>query len=483
MFKLKDKVKRLPRSKFFRSLNFRIMILLFVFGTIPGLILTWAVLTSYENQALTRLGNEVSNQCQILATQIGSANYLDNPNNESLTGELMQLATLYDGRIIIIDQNFQIIEDTYELEEGRTMVAEEVIKCFKGESTSHYVSGRFIEMTVPIMTGEEGNRTAIGVILASASTDNMHARIDDLRNSAEIWLAAISICALALAVLLSNWLVRPLRHMNQSIEGLVEGSLDGDLNIHDSTETENISNTFNNMLAKLRLMEESRQEFVSNVSHELKTPLASMKVLADSLLMQEDAPVEIYREFMQDIAEEIDRENSIISDLLTLVKMDRKTMELNVASTDINEFLEQILKRLRPIAEKANIEVVFESNRSVNAEIDATKLSLAFSNLVENAIKYNRENGWVHVTLDADHKFFYVKVSDSGMGIPQESLDYIFERFYRVDKSHSREIGGTGLGLAITKSAVVAHRGAIKVQSTVDEGTCFTVRIPLHYIV
>ena len=124
-----------------------------------------------------------------------------------------------------------------------------------------------------------------------------------------------------------------------------------------------------------------------------------------------------------------------------------------------------------------------ESNRSVSAEIDASRLSLAFSNLVENAIKYNNENGWVRVTLDADHKFFYVKVSDSGMGIPQESLDYIFERFYRVDKSHSREIGGTGLGLAITKSAVVAHRGAIKVQSKLGEGTTFTVRIPLRYIV
>ena len=186
---------------------------------------------------------------------------------------------------------------------------------------------------------------------------------------------------------------------------------------------------------------------------------------------------------MKDIAEEIDRENTIISDLLTLVKMDRKTTEVNVAVTDINEFLEQILKRLRPIAEKEKVEVVFESNRSVSAEIDATKLSLAFTNLVENAIKYNKENGWVRVTLDADHKYFYVKVSDSGIGIPQESLDNIFERFYRCDKSHSREIGGTGLGLAITKNAVVAHGGAIKVQSVVGEGTTFTVRIPLRYIV
>ena len=471
-----------PNSKFFKSLNFRIMVIFFLIGILPAMILSAVFLSAYTKQSLTRQGNDVNNQCQILASQLGSANYLDDPSNETLTGELMQLATLYDGRILIIDRNFQIIVDTYALEEGRTMLAEEVIKCFKGESTSHYVSGRFIEMTVPILSSSE-DKNIIGVILASASTDSLNVRRDNLKNLMEIWLVAGGLCVLVLAVILSSWLVKPLRYMNKFIGDLVEGALDGDLDIHDCTETENISNTFNSLLAKLRLMEESRQEFVSNVSHELKTPLASMRVLADSLLVQEDAPVELYQEFMQDIAEEIDRENTIISDLLTLVKTDRKVTDLNVAATDVNEFLEQILKRLRPIAEQANIEMVFESNRSVSAEIDTTRLSLAFSNLVENAIKYNRENGWVRVSLDADHKFFYVKVSDSGMGIPQDSLDYIFERFYRVDKSHSREIGGTGLGLAITKSAVVAHRGAIRVQSEMEQGTTFTVRIPLKYII
>ena len=481
MFKLHLRERFFPNAKFFKSLNFRIMVILFLVGTIPALILSAAFLSAYREQSITRLGNDVSNQCQILATQLGSANYLDNPGNETLTGELTQLATLYDWRILIIDQNFHIMVDTYALETGRTMVAEEVIKCFKGQSTTHYVSGRFIEMTVPI-TGNGEDKSVIGVILASASTDSLNVRFEELLNFTEIWLASGSICLLALAVFLSNWLVKPLRHMNKFIGDLVEGALDGDLDIHDCTETENISNTFNSLLAKLRLMEESRQEFVSNVSHELKTPLASMKVLADSLLVQEGAPVELYQEFMQDIAEEIDRENNIISDLLTLVKTDRKVTKLNVEVTNVNEFLEQILKRLRPIAEQGNIEMVFESNRNVSAEIDVTRLSLAFSNLVENAIKYNHENGWVRVSLDADHKFFYVKVSDSGMGIPEESLDYIFERFYRVDKSHSQEIGGTGLGLAITRSAVVAHRGAIRVQSEAGGGTIFTVRIPLRYI-
>lgn len=135
------------------------------------------------------------------------------------------------------------------------------------------------------------------------------------------------------------------------------------------------------------------------------------------------------------------------------------------------------------IAVKENIELIFESIRPVTAEVDEMKLSLAISNLVENAIKYNQEQGHVRVFLDADYKYFYLKVEDSGIGIPQEAQNHIFERFYRVDKSHSKDIGGTGLGLAIARSAIVMHRGAIKVYSEVGKGTTFTLRIPLTYVV
>ena len=207
-----------------------------------------------------------------------------------------------------------------------------------------------------------------------------------------------------------------------------------------------------------------------------------MKVLADSLVGQENVPIELYQEFMQDITLEIDRENKIITDLLELVKLDKKASELHIELVNINDLLEVILKRLQPIAARKNIELILDSFRPVNAEIDETKLTLALSNLVENAIKYNVEDGWVRVSLNADHKYFYVTVADSGMGIPEESLDRIFERFYRVDKSHSREIGGTGLGLAITRNAIVMHRGAIKVYSKEKEGTTFSVRIPLIHI-
>ena len=219
------------------------------------------------------------------------------------------------------------------------------------------------------------------------------------------------------------------------------------------------------------------------MSHELKTPLTSMKVLADSLTsMGDEVPVELYRDFMDDITHEIDRETKIINDLLSLVRMDKSGVTLNIEAKNINEMLEQLMKRLRPIAEKNQVELVMESFRPVTAEVDEVKFSLAIMNLIENGIKYNQQGGFVHVSLNADHQYFFIRVEYCGMGIPQDSLNRIFERFYRVDKSHSREIGGTGLGLAITKNAIDMHHGQIQVHSMVGEGTTFDVRVPLSYI-
>ena len=167
---------------------------------------------------------------------------------------------------------------------------------------------------------------------------------------------------------------------------------------------------------------------------------------------------------------------------MSLVKMDKSEAELNITQVNLNVLVEQILKRLRPIANRRKVELIFESIREVTADVDEMKLSLAITNLVENAIKYNMEEGWVRVTLDADHKFFYLKVQDSGIGIPEDVQDRIFERFYRVDKARSRETGGSGLGLAITRNVVLMHKGAIKLSSNEGEGSTFTLRIPLNYI-
>ena len=239
---------------------------------------------------------------------------------------------------------------------------------------------------------------------------------------------------------------------------------------------------FNSYAAELNRQNESRQEFVSNVSHELKTPLTSMKVLADSLNGMEDAPVDLYKDFMEDITGEIDRETKIINDLLTLVKFDKNQNALDITQVRINDLVETVMKRIRPIAEKAQVELVLESFRPITAEVDETKFSLAVQNLVENAVKYNNPGGYVHVSLNSDHRYFYIHVEDNGLGIPEESIPHIFERFYRADKSHSREIGGTGLGLSITQNVIRMHKGEIKVSSRLGEGTRFVVRVPLKYI-
>ena len=285
-----------------------------------------------------------------------------------------------------------------------------------------------------------------------------------------------------ISLVLSTVLMKPFEKLSGEISAVKAGYSTDPIKAPAFAETEHIADAFNQVLARMNALDESRQEFVSNVSHELKTPMTSMKVLADSLVQQENVPVEMYREFMIDIKNEVDRENQIITELLTLVRMDRKDSRLNVKECNVNEMVEMILRRLRPIAQKRDIELTMVSMREVYAEIDEVKMVMVITNLVENAIKYNRDHGKVRVTINADPYNFYVSVEDTGVGIPQDSLDKIYERFYRVDKSRSREVGGTGLGLSITKSIILQHHGAIDVSSIEGEGTKFTVTVPLNYV-
>ena len=484
-----EKIKnQINKISLLRSLRVRIFILLIIMGMIPSYITRTTLLRNYEERAVNVKISEVSNQFKIIANHLLTYNYLQDPSSEVINAELNQISNLYDGRVLVINSNFRVIKDTYGISEGKTIISEEVVKCFKGENTTYYDDkDGFIEMTIPIMEnvantkGEESAVKIKGVLLSSISTDTIALTISILQRKAFVLEVVMTILILVMGLAISQWLIIPFRKVTKAISEVKEGFTDEAISVPDFEETEHIVDAFNNVLQRMRTLDNSRQEFVSNVSHELKTPLTSMKVLADSLIMQEEVPKELYQEFMTDIAEEIDRENKIINDLLTLVKLDKTDGELNVESVDINALLELLMKRLRPIARQQNIEVILESNRPVQAVVDEVKITLALSNLVENAIKYNKQNGWVRVSLDADHQYFTVMIEDSGMGIPEESMERIFERFYRVDKSHSREIGGNGLGLAITRNIILMHRGTIQVSSVEGEGTTFVVKIPLMY--
>lgn len=482
------------KIKIIRSLRIRIFVIIMLVGIIPSIIMRHGILDNYETRAVSVRMSDVQNQMRILANHLITYSYMQGSSSEVINSELELLSNLYDGRVLIIDRSFKVIRDTYGISEGKTIISEEVIQCFQGKSTSKHdgVNG-FIELTTPIvMTGTLTSQnqsqtpeenTVYGVMLTSVSTESITLSLEIFNRKALILEFIMIIIILGIAIAFANMLARPFARVTQAIHDVKEGFSDEEIKVSDYLETEHILDAFNQLLGRMKMLDESRQEFVANVSHELKTPLTSVKVLADSLLQQPDAPVELYREFMVDITNEIDRENKIINDLLSLVKMDKKAAEMNISSVSINDLLEMILKRLRPIARKQDVEVVFESIRPVTAEIDEVKFTLAISNLVENAIKYNKPHGWVKVVLDADHQFFTIDISDSGIGIPSESLEYIFERFYRVDKSHSREIGGTGLGLAITRSAILMHRGSVKAESIEGLGTTFSVKMPISFIV
>lgn len=470
------------KQKFTISLRVPIVALLVVFGMVPMVLCTQTVLTSVKQNEIDGRMVEVQNQCRILSSKMTRAGYLTGEDRAAMNSEIETIADVYNGRIVVVNKDFRIIQDTFHIAENRLHIAEEVIRCFQGESSSRYNRDKhYFAQAIPIY-GATPDKTIDGALVITASTEAIALLADTVGDKALLFQIIVTLVLSIAAVAAAVVLLRPFREFQSKLNHVAEGALDTDISAGTYRETREISDAVALTITKLREVDQSRQEFVSSVSHELKTPITSIRVLADSLMGMEEAPVELYREFMEDISDEIDRESKIIDDLLSLVKMDKSEAELNISQVNLNTLVKQILKRLRPIANRRKVELIFESIREVTADVDEVKLSLAISNLVENAIKYNVEEGWVRVTLDADHKFFYLKVADSGIGIPEEVQDRIFERFYRVDKARSRETGGSGLGLAITRNVVLMHKGAIKLNSREGEGSTFTLRIPLNYI-
>lgn len=477
------KLRFLWKQKFTPSMRMLLILCMVLFGLIPMIAGSAAVLSSMRQSQIDSRMLEVQNQCQILSSKMTRTGYLSSESREVLLdNEMDVMSDIYNGRIVVVNRNFKIVQDTFHLSENKTMIAEEVIRCFQGESSSRYNREKhYFAYAIPVYdtTAEKG---IDGVLIATSSAEGILSLLDGVEDKAHFFQLIVLLLLFIVAAMTVAVLMQPFKELQKKLNQVAEGALDTDITAETYRETRDIGTAVEQTLSKLKAVDQSRQEFVSNVSHELKTPITSIRVLADSLMGMEEAPVELYREFMEDISEEIDRESKIIDDLLALVKMDKSEAGPNIGQVHINALVEQILKRLRPIANMRKVELILESIREVTADVDEMKLSLAISNLVENAIKYNLENGWVRVTLDADHKFFYIKVADSGIGVPEEFQEHIFERFYRVDRARARETGGSGLGLAITRNVVLMHKGAIKLISKEGEGSTFTVRIPLNYI-
>lgn len=478
----KNKKDRKPagrRGKKFRSM----FVLMFLGMTLLTVVPIVGIQLFYSSYLIS---NARQNRVQVLkdygdniAGELVNSGYLEGQISELLDTELQDFSGLYNGRAIVVNSAYEVRFDTYGVLTGHYLVTEDSVTAMTGEDKTHYYSSADKLAFTYTIRDDEGN--VCGMILFYVSCADLTVTYKSINHTMMGIIVAIACILTLISYFTARKFTKPLQTMASSFNRIAEGHFDEKVELSGFTEMEQLSSAFNVMVEQLKALEDSRQEFVSNVSHELKTPLTSMKVLADSLNSQENVPVEIYQDFMHDIGSEIDRENKIINDLLSLVRMNKTESEPNITHCSINTLLENILKRVRPIADRKNVETVLESYKQVEADCDELKLTLAVTNIVENAIKYNIAGGWVQVTLDADDEYYYINIADSGIGIPEESQDKVFDRFYRVDKARSRETGGTGLGLSISKTIVEMHHGQIKVKSKVDEGTTFSIRIPLVY--
>lgn len=416
----------------------------------------------------------------MLTTSFSNDYHSDSKGDKAASELVGNTASIFMSRILIIDRDFKIISDTYQINKGKLCISKYVNDCFYGQGTSFIdKKNQCIIMAQPVKNSEGSVEL---VLVAISSISDIYSAMDSVKLMGTSLIVILMVVVVFFAVFLSYITTRPFKNINETIARIEKGHMSNDISLQGCSEVETISGSFNMMLERINQLEDSRQMFVSNVSHELKTPMTSMKVLADSLIQQDNVPNEMYREFMEDLSNEITRENLIIQDLLTLVKLDNAKVALNINQVNINQLVESVLRLVKPLAEQKNIDLVLESYRPIIAEIDDVKLSMAISNLVENGIKYNNREGFVQVILNADKTYFYIKVRDNGKGIPAESLPMIFDRFYRVDKARDRATGGTGLGLSITKSIVLAHNGDIRVYSEEGKGTTFNMQIPLTHI-
>ncbi|WP_457626162.1 sensor histidine kinase [Persephonella sp.] len=229
-------------------------------------------------------------------------------------------------------------------------------------------------------------------------------------------------------------------------------------------------------ITPFELYKQAKKDFVSNVSHELKTPITVLKGVVETVEKEND--IKIIKEFLKKAKKRIQQMDSLINDLLILAKLESKEEKIQKKKIRLKALINQVFEDLQHIASEKNITLKNNIPSDFIVSVDEKKFSILLKNLIENAIKYNKQDGTVEVKVKKSRNYAEISVIDTGIGIPKDSLPLIFERFYRVDKSRSRNVGGTGLGLSIVKHITEAHNGKVNVESEVGEGSKFIVKIP-----
>ena len=383
------------------------------------------------------------------------------------------------SRAIVTDASGKILYDTREVGNavGYYVFYTELVQALKGYDAFYtsYREGAFrSSAAVPLIYR---NEIIGGVYVYEYDTDQA-----DLLQNLQKNLLSISLgiggVVLTLSILLSKLLTARIDALLQAMRGVREGSYNHRAAVGGHDEIAQIADEFNDLTGRLQVTEEARRRFVSDASHELKTPLSTIRLLSDSILQSGHMDEDMVREFVMDIGQEAERLSNITEDLLRLTRLDSGVVE-EAYPVEVWPVIQRVCRSLHMLAEEKHIALELNVEQPCRVMGTRGEIHQILYNVVENAIKYNTDGGFVRVMLSAGETVAYITVEDNGIGIPETDLDHIFERFYRVDKARSRAAGGTGLGLSIVRDTLRRRGGSIRVDPRAGGGTIFTIEMPL----
>ena len=420
-----------------------------------------------------------------LATTV--APLFENASVDALSETLSRTGGEMGGRLMVLDNDGKVQLDTYAQLMGTRLQLPEVLQVLTGGKSSGYgihqsdsesdSQDNYVSYCSAALQGSSGR---IGVLLYISTVAEMMDSLARVQRQLLSIFMLVAIIALLAALVFSSVLTKPIVNLTRSIQRMGSGDLSVRVPVRGSGELRDLASSYNTMAEQLEALDKSRNQFVANASHELKTPLTSMKVLLENVIYTPGMPDDIRADFLGDVNKEIDRLASIVTDLLTLTRSDSHNMVMKIERIDLSELTEETLRLLAPTASNRKQYLRGRITPGLTIDADRSKLGQIIYNLTENAIKYTSDGGTVTVSVNAHGRNAVIAVRDTGVGIPKEDQAHIFDRFYRVDKARSRETGGTGLGLSIVKQMVTLHGGTITVESEPGKGSVFTVEIPLR---
>ncbi len=419
-------------------------------------------------------------QANVIAGYI--AQYQD-LSEDSINFLLQQQQLGSGGRVLMLDGDAVVTFDSNNgIMQGKLMPTRIALDALRGNNNTEEgedASGELlINAAVPITKG----RGIAGVICYQASGAEITQYVSRVKGMMAMMAILVIVFIGVVSFIMSGIITEPIRSLTKQLETMTGENTGAKLEVNTGGEIATLADSFNKMTEKIQTQESKRQEFVANASHELKTPLSSIKLIADSLLNAPNADRATVEEFLTDMNVQVDRLTRIVNKLLTLTKMDSlSSSQMEFSVMNLSEVCANIVKALRPLAEQKNITLDFFADGAVYSKIEKDRLWEAIYNILDNSIKYTPVGGSVSMDVSRENGNAIITVEDSGIGIAPEEVYKIFDRFYRVDKARARETGGTGLGLSIALTAVELHGGNIQVESEEGKGSKFIIIIPITF--